>query len=103
MDDMKRYYEILELEPGASPEEVKRAYRDLAKVWHPDRFSHDPPLQQKAQEKLKEINRAYEKLSSYRPDPHFSSSQQEFWSRQSQSRSQSSSYQSDRSWTYQKT
>lgn len=40
MDDMKRYYEILELEPGASPEEVKRAYRDLVKVWHPDRFSH---------------------------------------------------------------
>ena len=102
MDDMKRYYEILELEPGASPEEVKRAYRDLAKVWHPDRFSHDPPLQQKAQEKLKEINRAYERLSSYRPDPHFSSSQQESWSRQSQSWSQSSSYQSDRSWTYQK-
>ncbi len=102
MDDMKRYYEILELEPGASLEEVKRAYRDLAKVWHPDRFSHDPPLQQKAQEKLKEITRAYEKLSSYRPDPHFGASQQESRSRQSQSWSQSSSYQSDRSWTYQK-
>tara|TARA_B100000315_G_C14503677_1_gene553530 strand:- start:516 stop:956 length:441 start_codon:yes stop_codon:yes gene_type:complete len=60
--DRDRYYEILELKPGASAEEIKRAYKDLVKVWHPDRFSHDPQLQQKAQEKLKEINEAYEQL-----------------------------------------
>ena len=36
----------------------------MAKVWHPDRFVHDPRLQEKAQEKLKEINEAYEQLSS---------------------------------------
>lgn len=65
MDDIDRYYEILELKFGASPEEVKRAYRDLVRVWHPDRFSHDPRLQQKAQEKLKEINEAYEKLQAF--------------------------------------
>jgi hypothetical protein len=50
--------------PGISAAELKAAYRDLAKVWHPDRFSHDPRLQQKAQEKLKEINEAYEQLIS---------------------------------------
>ncbi len=69
MDEIDRYYEILELEPGASPEEVKRAYRDLAKVWHPDRFPNDPRLQLRAQEKLKEINEAYEQLQSGRPGP----------------------------------
>ena len=62
------YYKILGLEPDASAEEVKQAYRDLAKVWHPDRFAHDTRLQRKAQEKLKEINEAYEILAG--PDAH---------------------------------
>lgn len=61
---MDQYYKILGLRPGASQEEVKQAYRDLVKVWHPDRFSYDLRLQQKAQEKLKEINIAHEKLSN---------------------------------------
>jgi hypothetical protein len=55
---------VLGLGPGASEQEIKAAYRDLAKVWHPDRFSHDPRLQQKAQEQLKEINEAYRRLIS---------------------------------------
>src|SRR5574341_1036452 len=65
-NDLNRYYEVLELKPGASLEEVKQAYRDLVSVWHPDRFSHNLRLQQKAQEKLKEINQAYEKIEAYR-------------------------------------
>ena len=64
--DLNKYYELLGVAPGTSGRELKDAYRDLAKVWHPDRFSHDPRLQQKAQEKLKEINEAYERLSSGR-------------------------------------
>jgi curved DNA-binding protein CbpA len=64
MDDMHRYYEILGLSQDASIEARKQAYKDLVKVWHPDRFSHDPRLQQKAQEKLQEINEAYEKIKS---------------------------------------
>jgi hypothetical protein len=65
MDDIDGYYAALELKSGSSLEEVKRAYRDMVKVWHPDRFSHDPRLQKRAQEKLKEINLAYQRLESF--------------------------------------
>ena len=61
--DSSKAYELLGVKPGVSPRELKAAHRDLAKVWHPDRFVHDPRLQEKAQEKLKEINEAYELLS----------------------------------------
>jgi len=65
MPDVNRYYAILELDPGASKEEIRHAYKDLIKVWHPDRFLKDPPLQEKAEEKTKLINEAYEILQSY--------------------------------------
>ena len=60
MDDILESYRILDIGPNASLEEVKRAYRELARVWHPDRFPNDVRLQQKAEEKLKRINIAYE-------------------------------------------
>ena len=63
MAELRECYRLLEVEPGASPEEVKRAYRELVKIWHPDRFSHDPNLQWRATEKLKLINLAYEQIS----------------------------------------
>lgn len=62
--DLSKAYELLGVKPGVSSRELKAAHRDLAKVWHPDRFVHDPRLQEKAQEKLKEINEAYELISS---------------------------------------
>lgn len=62
--DLGKAYELLGVKPGVSLRELKAAHRDLAKVWHPDRFLHDPRLQEKAQEKLKEINEAYELISS---------------------------------------
>jgi uncharacterized protein YjbI with pentapeptide repeats len=62
MDDIRRCYSLLGLDPSASSDEIKQAWRDLAQVWHPDRFAGNDRLQQKAQEKLKEINQAYEKL-----------------------------------------
>jgi hypothetical protein len=56
-------YSILELNPGATAEDIKAAYVDLVKVWHPDRYSHESTrLKSRAEEKLKAINRAYEIL-----------------------------------------
>jgi hypothetical protein len=63
-DERSRSYRVLELEPGVSLKEVKEAYRALAKVWHPDRFPNDEALQRKAQEKLKEINTAFQTLEN---------------------------------------
>ena len=65
MSEMDKYYQILGLNPGASEEEIKQAYKDLVNVWHPDRFPNNQRLREKANEKLKEINEAYEKLKSH--------------------------------------
>ena len=58
-------YSILDLDPAATAAEIREAYLDLVKVWHPDRFSKESPrLRRKVEEKLKAINNAYEKLRS---------------------------------------
>ena len=62
IEDFSDSYRILDLPPDATLEEVKRSYRELVRVWHPDRFASDPKLQNKAQEKLKLINLAYERI-----------------------------------------
>ena len=59
----------LELHADASFQEIKQAYRDLALVWHPDRFANSTRLQAKASERLKEINTAYAVLRSYDAGP----------------------------------
>jgi DnaJ-domain-containing protein 1 len=64
-EKIDRCIEILGLKPGASQEEVNQAYRDLVNVWHPDRFVGNPRLQKKAEEKVKEINAAYEYIKSF--------------------------------------
>jgi DnaJ-class molecular chaperone len=64
-EKMDRCIELLGLKPGASKEEVNEAYRDLASVWHPDRFANNLRLQKKAEERLKEINAAYEYIRSF--------------------------------------
>ena len=61
MNEMDKYYQILGLNPGASEEEIKQAYKDLVNVWHPDRFSNNSRLKEKANEKLREIKRENEK------------------------------------------
>ena len=63
--DIQKCFNILELRHDATPEEAYQAYRDLAAIWHPDRCAHNPRLQQKAEEKLKEINAAYEQVKSF--------------------------------------
>jgi len=53
------YYEILGLKKGASPEEIKKAFRKLAVKYHPDKNAGD----KKAEDRFKEINEAYAVLS----------------------------------------
>lgn len=60
----KEALDVLALRPRATPTEIKEAYRDLVKVWHPDRFGSDPRLRQKAEDKLKQLNDAYGVLQS---------------------------------------
>jgi len=58
-------YKILGVSPNATDDEVKKAYRELAKKYHPDNF-HDNPLGELASEKMKEINAAYDEIQRMR-------------------------------------
>lgn len=54
-------YKVLGISPNASEEEVKAAYRELAKKYHPDNYA-DSPLADLANEKMQEINEAYDMI-----------------------------------------
>ena len=41
MDYLAKHFRVLGLEAGSTPEQVRQAYKDLVKVWHPDRFDDD--------------------------------------------------------------
>jgi len=58
-------YSVLGVSPNASDDEIKRAYRELARKYHPDNY-HDNPLSDLAQEKMKEINEAYDFITKNR-------------------------------------
>lgn len=62
MDLTKDYYKILDIPSNATPEEIKGAFRKLAKEYHPDLHVNNP-LQKLANEKFKEINEANDILS----------------------------------------
>ena len=62
---MRDPYQVLGVTSTATDEEVKKAYRDLARKYHPDNY-HDNPLADLAQERMKEINEAYEAVQSQR-------------------------------------
>jgi WD40 repeat protein len=65
MNKIAQYYTVLNVDSAASPEIVKQAYRNLAKVWHPDRYVHDPRLKAQAEIEIKKINQAYAVIKSY--------------------------------------
>lgn len=58
---MRNPYEVLGIKEGASEEEIKKAYRELVKKYHPDQYQ-DNPLAKLAEEKLREVNEAYDYL-----------------------------------------
>ena len=58
-------YQVLNISSNATDDEVKKAYRDLARKYHPDNY-HDNPLADLAQEKMKEINAAYDEIQRRR-------------------------------------
>ena len=62
---MRDPYEVLGVSPNAGDDEIKRAYRDLARKYHPDNYQNNP-LADLAEEKMKEINQAYDAITKGR-------------------------------------
>ena len=58
-------YKVLGVTPNASDDEIKNAYRKLARKYHPDKYA-DSDLKDLADEKMKEINAAYEEIQKMR-------------------------------------
>lgn len=64
-DLFRSSYRHLEVEPGSSWQEVRRAYKRSVKKWHPDHFHNDTKKQSIAAEKIKEINCAFDLLAEH--------------------------------------
>lgn len=63
---MKDPYKILGVSKNASDDEIKNAYRELVKKYHPDNYDQDNPLRDLATEKMQEVNEAYEEIQKLR-------------------------------------
>jgi DnaJ like chaperone protein len=60
-------YKILEIDPQASDDDIKKAYREMAKKYHPDKVSYlGEDFQQAAKEKFQKVNEAYEEIKKQR-------------------------------------
>lgn len=66
---MKDPYQVLGVSPSASDSEIKKAYRELARKYHPDNYQNNP-LADLAEEKMKEINEAYDIIGKQRAGGH---------------------------------
>ena len=62
---MRDPYSVLGVDQNASDEEIKKAYRELARKYHPDNYQNNP-LADLAEEKMKEINEAYDQIQRQR-------------------------------------
>jgi DnaJ-class molecular chaperone len=63
--DIHRCRKILEVDQTASMADIYQAYKDIVNVWHPDRFTHNPRLQRKAEARIKDVNIAYATLKTF--------------------------------------
>ena len=63
---MKDPYSVLGISPSATDEEVKNDYRNLARKYHPDNYDDDNPLKELANEKMQDINAAYDEILASR-------------------------------------
>lgn len=86
---MNNPYEVLGIKPGASEAEIKAAYKELVKKYHPDKYINNP-LADLAEEKMQEINEAYDTLmkkgaagGSYGGQQSYYGGQQSYGSQQS--------------------
>lgn len=67
IQDTDAAYKILEIDPSASDEEVKKAYRRMAMKYHPDKVSHlGEDVEKSANEKFRQVNKAYEDIKKQR-------------------------------------
>ena len=67
---MKDPYSVLGISPNATDEEVKKAYRAMARKFHPDNYQNNP-LADLAEEKMKEINEAYDTITRQRASDNY--------------------------------
>ena len=64
---LAKAYAILGLQPNVSAEEVKQAYRNMAKKYHPDKvITDDEAIKKGAEEKFKQVQQAYEQIANER-------------------------------------
>lgn len=63
---MKDPYKVLGVSRDATDDEIKKAYRELARKYHPDNYANDPNLADVVSEKMKEINEAYDEIQKMR-------------------------------------
>jgi curved DNA-binding protein CbpA len=63
--EIRQCFKVLELDSNASLDDVRKAFRNIVKIWHPDLYAGSPQLKAMAEEKLKAVNAAYAAVKSY--------------------------------------
>lgn len=71
---MKDPYKVLGVSRDATDDEIKKAYRELARKYHPDNYASNPDLADLVSEKMKEVNEAYDEIQRMRSGGNKSSS-----------------------------